>query len=821
MKKIINEKFYTKYQKAFEELYTIPEILSKSLLITIVIWLIDYFNIFSKIAERKEFIFIGIIILLLALIKILDFKPWNLYKLTTVNYTDSFLVSSIIALFVYSIKIDICNKEQYYKTITIICLSFLLLILELIRIRKINKIEKIEEPANVYDLKELYDGKIENKNNGLILIKEKEVDYDLLERGNIINKLYEVVTKCYNGEKFVLSLQGEWGSGKTTIINNFKKLIKDDSNIIIIDDFDPWSYEDEQAMFKGMFDSIMKKIGINFSIIDISNFLNFYIDAIFNNSKYENKYKIAKKYYLDIDKSNKLKSIINTYLKNNNKKILFIIDNIERADKSNINLLFKLVNNIFDFDNVIYLLSFDDNRMKEIFKNDFNSNYKYLKKIIQLEVKVPKIDRSVILNVVGKCIGNIIKLYNIDVKEKDIKEIAELISMEITDLRDLKIYLNSVISFNYASNKRLNLHDTLLLELIKSKNIELYEEIWKNGIYFVSEDVNIYNKVNNTDIKAFNKEAKEYFDKLFKNENNRRFGKTLASLFPYVKNYLNENVVKPEYDPYPVSKSEYHENLKSEKICNARYFDLYFTQCSNEFTNINKNIELFVRSINSENKIELIENEFEGIVNLYTNWIQKYTFETLQLYLDDIRSKYLLLKIIDKHFKEYDNTTLFFGISALQRMYVIMADLIFEISIGEFDEYLKSIENDYSKINILQEIESKMQNVKKIFPKDDTRSEYKKEKLNEYVNEMTENVISNNIDILNKKYYFYNNIWGIYKVTKDNMEKRKTYIKNILNKENIFRFLNDLLSMSLSTIRIWICYKKINNRRIFKYRRNR
>ena len=31
MKKIINEKFNTKYQKAFEELYTIPEILSKSL----------------------------------------------------------------------------------------------------------------------------------------------------------------------------------------------------------------------------------------------------------------------------------------------------------------------------------------------------------------------------------------------------------------------------------------------------------------------------------------------------------------------------------------------------------------------------------------------------------------------------------------------------------------------------------------------------------------------------------------------------------------------------------------------------------------------
>lgn len=817
MKKIINEKFNTKYQKAFEELYAIPEILSKSLLITIVIWLIDYFNIFSKIAERKEFIFIGIIILILAVIKILGFKPWNLYKLTTVNYTDSFFVSSIIALFVYSIKIDICNKEQYYKTITIICLSFSLLILELIRIRKINKIEKNEEPANVYDLKELYDGKIENKNNGLILIKEKEVDYDLLERGNIINKLYEVVTKCYNGEKFVLSLQGEWGSGKTTIINNFKKLIKDDSNIIIIDDFDPWSYEDEQAMFKGMFDSIMKKIGINFSIRDISNFLNFYIDAIFNNSKYENKYKIAKKYYLDIDKSNKLKLIINTYLKNNNKKILFIIDNIERADKDNINLLFKLVNNIFNFDNVIYLLSFDDNRMKEIFKNDFNSNYKYLKKIIQLEVKVPKIDEDVMKDVVSICIKNLMKLYEINFNEKDNEETIELLSQRIKDLRELKIYLNSVISFNHVLNNNLNIQDTMLLELIKSQNVELYEEIWRNRQYFISEDTTIFGKSYNYGIREFNIKAKKYFASLFDSQTNEEYKEILAFMFPYVENYLNDREVRTENAQYFNGKEDYQTNLKNKRIFNARYFELYFSQSNNEFTTINKIVEEFVKTINNEKNIEIIKDTFGEVINLYTNWIQKFTFETLQLYLNEIKPKYLLLKIINIHLKEYDDTAIFFGLSALRRICIIMAELITEISKEEFDEFTKNMENDYSKIWTIKEIIYWIENGKNNFKEG---NKYRKDRLNSIPTTMAENVFTNNIDILNKNCYFPNNLNAIFEIVKGDNKKRKEYIKNILDQENVFRFLNEILGRSIGSFRIWICYKKINNRRIFKYRRN-
>lgn len=799
-KQIINNTMNTKYRQLFNELYTWMDILKKSLVLLVSILIVDYLNIFTKLINIKELIFLYVIILALMILKILEFKPWKLYKLQTVNYVDSFLVSSIISISCYDVLILINNRGISLKLIIGLILVIMLLFLELNRIFKINKIKNKERDTNIYDLKDLYDGKIED-NKKLILIREKEVEYDLLERGHIINKLYELVLNCYNEEKFVVALEGKWGSGKTTIINNLKKSMKNEKDIIIIDDFDPWSYEDEKAMFRGMFDSIMNKIGINFSIRDINNFMQAYMNTIFNMTKYDSIYNTMKKYYADYDKNNKLKKIINAYLRDNNKKIIFIVDNIERADKDNIIFLFKLINNILNFDNTIYILSFDDERMKKIFEKDLNIDYDYLKKIIQLEIKIPKVHKSVMHNVVNKCIRNLMTLYGMSVNEKECEKAIDCLSKGIEDLRELKIYLNSVISFNYKINNYLNFQDTLLLELIKSNDIELYEEIWKNKKYFIAEDTHMYNELYTWDSKGFNNDAKKYFDNLFSNRKHQEYEEILSMMFPYVENYKNSRPMRAEYGGYVIGQKnngDYKTNVKDKRIFNARYFDLYFSQCDNEFTNINKHIENFVRTINNSESEQVIEKDFIVLMELYPNWVQKYTFETLEYYLSEIdkNKKIKLLKIMCKHLKEYNDAMLFLGLSALQRTYIIMSELIIELSEEDFEEFLGIIEKDYSKIYCVREL---------IYWIEKSRNHQEKEycekldRLKQIEKNMVEFVLDNNINILDKQYYIEKNIWGIYHETKEIEEKRKKYIKNILNEESIFRFLNDMLGRSVGS----------------------
>mgnify|MGYP004663771379 CR=1 FL=1 len=170
IKEIIQSKINTKYKKTFKELYTWKDISKKVLVMLLIIFIIDYLNIFTKLINRREFIFVYIIVTLLGLIKILEFKPWNLYKLKTVNYVDSFLISSIITLFIYDIIILTVNLNVTLKITICTLLIIILSRLELNRILKINKTERKDTHTNVYDLKDLYDGNIQTEKS-LILIR--------------------------------------------------------------------------------------------------------------------------------------------------------------------------------------------------------------------------------------------------------------------------------------------------------------------------------------------------------------------------------------------------------------------------------------------------------------------------------------------------------------------------------------------------------------------------------------------------------------------------------------------------------------------------
>ena len=55
--------------------------------------------------------------------------------------------------------------------------------------------------------------------------------------------------------------------------------------------------------------------------------------------------------------------------------------------------------NVFDFERVIYILSFDSDRVKKAFENDLGIDYQYLKKIIQMQIHVPEVDRNVLTGI--------------------------------------------------------------------------------------------------------------------------------------------------------------------------------------------------------------------------------------------------------------------------------------------------------------------------------------------------------------------------------------------------------------------------------------
>lgn len=279
------------------------------LIVFIVALFMDKLNIFTTIYK-----FVGmpifICIVLFSIISFFELHLKDLIYLKVVNYFDCGIVIvffSTIMYLIYYLNFEFpVNIYKLYFLIVLIIINFGLLLFRNFHITH-NKIEKYN--TNIIDLKDAYDNKFPNSESNLYFIDESPVEYDMLDRNSIINEIYTNIKECKTEKQYVIGLTGEWGSGKTTILNNVKKLIKDynDGELIVIDSFDPWVYENKTAMFKAMFDAILSKIDLKFSIIQTNKYIDYLADTIFGYSKLE-KFKFSRDREQEI---NRIRNIIN------------------------------------------------------------------------------------------------------------------------------------------------------------------------------------------------------------------------------------------------------------------------------------------------------------------------------------------------------------------------------------------------------------------------------------------------------------------------------------------------------------------------------
>ena len=156
----------------------------------------------------------------------------------------------------FKIKLAIYSLIPYW-----IYICFLFLIIGGLIFRIAFSRKKEVNIQNVYTLYDLLNGKVIGDAFTLI---DSPIEEDMFNRNDIIKELEDTIINANIDTPYVISLTGEWGSGKTTILNIIKKNI-DKGKIYLVDDFDPWQYNDEKTMFEGVLVAITKKLGISLS----------------------------------------------------------------------------------------------------------------------------------------------------------------------------------------------------------------------------------------------------------------------------------------------------------------------------------------------------------------------------------------------------------------------------------------------------------------------------------------------------------------------------------------------------------------------------
>lgn len=787
----------TSYFRAVCKEYRFSLTLIHTLILFVIIAYIDMIDYPSQLIERmdaEKIIIIGFIVILLLFSWIIKKHIFELPKLFITNLYDRILQMLFGWVLLYAIFIYLSGSAAFYKIVSVSILFITNIILISIRHKLYYKVQKRIDnyDSNVIDLKDLYENKVTLADtNDLILLNESDVDYDLLKRDSIINHLVHVLLNTRPNGKFVIGLEGKWGSGKTTILKNVKKIVNNtNKDIVIIDDFDPWAYATEEQIVENLLTSIMNHSDFNINTSDLRRNIKLLTNAIVSSS---NKFDFIQSLFFDKRDLNICKEQINAYFRNCDKRFIIYLDNIDRVDDDKIIFLFKLIGNVLDFEKVTYVVSFDSEKIRNIFDLNLNIDYSFMKKIIQMQIIVPEIDQNIMNDIVSTCTSNIISLFDkAGVKKEEYNDIIMILSEKFNDLRDFKRFINSILIRTFMDKSNLSKKNKLILEYIKSNNYALYSSIYENRCYYVSEDT-IYDSDLSNFIYSpedFNQKGKEYFDHLFLSH--LEYKDLLEIIFPYVKKYNNNQPLKSTTTNG--INEEYQFIAKNNGISSAKYFDLYFSETENRFSILGGFIEDFISLIN--NNPNSINDEIISWLAELNSSMQKEFFEKIELYIPDINksSIYPLLSALFDNIWNVADTSIFLGLSARSRCIVIIEQLLHKITDGEFKRFINSVEVQYDKILIVDEISYWLDN-----DTDNLNQKNRKERWNELKHKIMNDVIQTDIDIYEDKYYHLHNLWALFRFYKDDLQVVKKYVNNHLNEKNIYRILYDVVGHSIGS----------------------
>jgi len=419
----------------------------------------------------------------------------------------------------------------------------------------------------------------------------KSYKEDILGRKSFAQSLGDAILSYKEKESIVIGLFGEWGSGKTSIINMAIEHVNSvlekeaDHKKPIIVNFNPWNYSDQNQLISQFFRQlslILRRPDYSSSVNKAGKRLEIYgslfeplalipvVGPIFYNlSKVFKSIGNAIKRWGNL-KSNDLNSIreeLNELLAEQPHKILIVIDDVDRLNDTEIRQIFQLVKSLGDFPNTIYLLAFDKNVViKALMKVQKGSGQEYLEKVVQIPFEVPLIPKQEVEKLLSMQLSELLRDmpearwdqdYWSDIYDGGLK-------CFFGNIRDVNRYINT-LRFGFEMVKEeVNPIDFLAITAIQVFSPELYYGIRDNkdvfsGIFLDYERSNEKRTIYRTLCDQLISRANEPPPKVLKD--------LLRRLFPKLDSIYGNTIYLTE---------DLNEWRKKCRICSPDIFEVFF-----------------------------------------------------------------------------------------------------------------------------------------------------------------------------------------------------------------------------------------------------
>ena len=337
---------------------------------------------------------------------------------------------------------------------------------------------------------------------------------DLLHRADFSSRIADVIIGTPADSGFVFSIEGQWGSGKTSVLNligrRFDELDIDRRPIVC--KFNPWMIGNVEDLAQSYLIQLASAIELNHNsdvaIRAAKELINYsYIFSALRlipgaepwASMIKGVFDVvgtATEKVADLKKLNteKRRDAVVAALNALERRIVVFIDDLDRLPPKDVFEMVRLVKAVGDFPSVIYVLCFDPEYVgNALAANNINQSQAYLDKVIQIRLTLPHIDKDDLRSILDREYDLLPKEARYEHFDRVNERISEHYYGGIRYLletpRDIKRLFNRLIFVEPGCRGEVNLADLIALETIAIKAPAVYDHIRKNPAAYIGQQL--------------------------------------------------------------------------------------------------------------------------------------------------------------------------------------------------------------------------------------------------------------------------------------------------------------------------------------------
>lgn len=390
-------------------------------------------------------------------------------------------------------------------------------------------------------------------------------------------------------ESSVLALIGDWGSGKSSVLELLRRELADrtDGRPWLLAEFNPWSYPDPESLQRGFFTELNAALPPDDRASGTKAKLGAFAKAVSPFGKIMTVVGVDAEGVIDRvgelllgdTSASASKRSAEELLRAVDKPTLMVIDDLDRLTPDELLAVLKLVRLVGRLPNVYYLLSYDERTLLDVLgQTPLASGHEdraraYLEKIVQVRLDMPMLRAQQRSDLLNDGLNAILEANNLaldtDAEERLSDAYSAALDRRLTTPRAISRFLGQVQAFFPPLRDEVNFVDFFLVSWLRTQEPRVYAMLQREREALLGGYVDFWSF--GRDAAAAEKRQAFWQGRLDESEVHREHRDgvvhVLSRLFPHVEAAFS-------------STSTFNspgEPRTAKSIADKDYFDRYFT----------------------------------------------------------------------------------------------------------------------------------------------------------------------------------------------------------------------------------------------------